>query len=211
MQHHGQRRYFLLYAFSPIEKQKTKGVILCCKTLDFQGKQDSNGSNKNYEFGPLLYGSHATRQYLYGTGSWQLSFYYGDLQLLPEVDHLPQLEVPYPLTNGGQQFRRASGSCSVPFCYIYPIINLTAYNAWIPQGVLKKVTICFPLMSGTRKVTVLLSGASESFFLLMHLKMLAWKIEWTKSGHNPRECRKKIISTRNINEVRNGTNLIQVL
>ena len=38
---------------------------------------------------------------------------YGDLQLLPDVDHLPQLEVPYPITNGGQQFRRASGSCPV--------------------------------------------------------------------------------------------------
>ena len=32
---------------------------------------------------------------------------------LPEVDHLPQLEVPYPNTNGGQHFRRASGSCLV--------------------------------------------------------------------------------------------------
>ena len=29
----------------------------------------------------------------------------------PEVDHLPQKEVPYPISNGGQQFRRASGSC----------------------------------------------------------------------------------------------------
>ena len=41
----------------------------------------------------------------------ELPFKYGDLQLLPEVDHLPHLEVPYPNTNGGQHFRRASGSC----------------------------------------------------------------------------------------------------
>ena len=44
---------------------------------------------------------------------FELSFNYGDLQLLPEVDHLPQLEVPYPITNGGQHFRRASGSCPI--------------------------------------------------------------------------------------------------
>ena len=32
-----------------------------------------------------------------------------------EVDHFPQKEVPYPISNGGQQFRRASGSCpSIP-------------------------------------------------------------------------------------------------
>ena len=35
---------------------------------------------------------------------FELSFNYGDLQLLPEVDQLPQIEVPYPITNGGQQF-----------------------------------------------------------------------------------------------------------
>ena len=41
---------------------------------------------------------------------WNL-IQYGDLQPLPEVDHIPQKEVPYPTSNGGQQFRRASGSC----------------------------------------------------------------------------------------------------
>ena len=43
----------------------------------------------------------------------KIDWNYGDLQLLPEVDHLPHLEVPYPNTNGGQHFRRASGSCPV--------------------------------------------------------------------------------------------------
>ena len=33
---------------------------------------------------------------------FELLYVYGDLQLLPEVDHLPHLEVPYPNTNGGQ-------------------------------------------------------------------------------------------------------------
>ena len=41
----------------------------------------------------------------------ELLYKYGDLQLLSEVDQLPLLEVPYPNTNGGQQFRRASGTC----------------------------------------------------------------------------------------------------
>ena len=41
----------------------------------------------------------------------ELLYKYGDLQPLPEVDHFPHLEVPYPNTNGGQHFRRASGSC----------------------------------------------------------------------------------------------------
>ena len=46
---------------------------------------------------------------------FKLLFNHGDLQLLPAVDHLPHLEVPYPNTNGGQHFRRASGSCpSIP-------------------------------------------------------------------------------------------------
>ena len=35
----------------------------------------------------------------------------GDLQLFPGVDQLPHLGVPYPLTNGGQQLRHASGRC----------------------------------------------------------------------------------------------------
>ena len=38
---------------------------------------------------------------------------YGDLQLLQEVDQLPHLEVPYPITNEGQHFRHASGSCPI--------------------------------------------------------------------------------------------------
>ena len=36
---------------------------------------------------------------------------------MPDVDQLPQLEVPYPNTNGGQQFWRASGSCPVHYIY----------------------------------------------------------------------------------------------
>ena len=36
---------------------------------------------------------------------------YGDLQLVPEVDQLPHLGVPYPPSNGGQQLRHASGRC----------------------------------------------------------------------------------------------------
>ena len=36
-------------------------------------------------------------------------FNIGDLQLLSGVDQAPHLEVPYPLTNGGQQLRYASG------------------------------------------------------------------------------------------------------
>ena len=39
--------------------------------------------------------------------------YNGDLQLFPGVDQPPHLEVPYPLTNGGQQLRHASGHCPV--------------------------------------------------------------------------------------------------
>ena len=36
-----------------------------------------------------------------------LSFFcIGDLQPLSGVDRIPHLEVPYPLTNGGQQLRR---------------------------------------------------------------------------------------------------------
>ena len=37
----------------------------------------------------------------------------GDLQLIPRVDQLPHLEVPYLQTNGGQQLRQASGCCPV--------------------------------------------------------------------------------------------------
>ena len=33
------------------------------------------------------------------------------MYLLPEVDQVPHLEVPYPLVNGGQQLRHASGRC----------------------------------------------------------------------------------------------------
>ena len=40
-------------------------------------------------------------------------------QHLPEVDQLPQLEVPYPIKNRGQHLRRASGSCPVPIRYIH--------------------------------------------------------------------------------------------
>ena len=40
-------------------------------------------------------------------------FNIGDLQLLSGVDQAPHLEVPYPLTNGGQQLRYASGRCPV--------------------------------------------------------------------------------------------------
>ena len=29
---------------------------------------------------------------------------YSNLQLFPEVDHLPHLEVPYPIPNGGQHY-----------------------------------------------------------------------------------------------------------
>ena len=43
-------------------------------------------------------------QYRPDRGALILLADYGDLQLLPEVDHLPQIEVPYPITNGGQQF-----------------------------------------------------------------------------------------------------------
>ena len=32
-----------------------------------------------------------------------VSFYNGDLQLFLDVDQLPHLEVPYPLTNGGHE------------------------------------------------------------------------------------------------------------
>ena len=50
--------------------------------------------------------------------------YSGDLQLLPEVDQLPHLEVPYPNPNGGQQFRRASGSCpSKPLHTFYHVLG----------------------------------------------------------------------------------------
>ena len=51
----------------------------------------------------------------------ELLFKYGDLQLLSEVDHLPQLEVPYPTINGGQHFRRASGSC--PFIPLHKLFQ----------------------------------------------------------------------------------------
>ena len=37
--------------------------------------------------------------------------YNGDLQIISRVDQLPHLEVPYPLTNRGQQLRHASGRC----------------------------------------------------------------------------------------------------
>ena len=58
----------------------------------------------------MLYSS----QYTFLTlRQFELLYKYGDLQLLPEVDHLPHLEVLYPITNGGQHFRRASGSCPV--------------------------------------------------------------------------------------------------
>ena len=39
--------------------------------------------------------------------------YNGDLQLFPGVDQIPHLEVPYPLSNGGQQLRHARGRCPV--------------------------------------------------------------------------------------------------
>ena len=34
---------------------------------------------------------------------------------ISKVDQLPHLEVPYPIPNGGQQLRHASGRCPVPF------------------------------------------------------------------------------------------------
>ena len=45
----------------------------------------------------------------------KLSFTNGDLQLISGVDQLPHLEFPYPLTNGGQQLRHASGRCPVQY------------------------------------------------------------------------------------------------
>ena len=55
-------------------------------------------------------------------------FYNGDLQLFPGVDQLPNLEVPYPLTNGGQQLRHAIGRCpqqgpSVTFMNLLPALE----------------------------------------------------------------------------------------
>ena len=43
----------------------------------------------------------------------EILIYSGDLQQLPGLDQLPHLEVPYPLKNGGQQLRHASGCCPV--------------------------------------------------------------------------------------------------
>ena len=43
----------------------------------------------------------------------QTFLYNGDLQLFPGEDQLPHLGVPYPLTDGGQQLRHASGRCPV--------------------------------------------------------------------------------------------------
>ena len=51
----------------------------------------------------------------------------GDLQLLPEVDHFPQKEVPYPISNGGQQFRRAGGSCPVIPLHLWLTIDIRSY------------------------------------------------------------------------------------
>ena len=42
-------------------------------------------------------------------------FYHGDLQHTPGLDQPPHLEVPYPLTNGGQQLRHASGRCPLHY------------------------------------------------------------------------------------------------
>ena len=36
---------------------------------------------------------------------------YGDLQLSPEVDQPPHFKVPYPISNGDNNIRRACGSC----------------------------------------------------------------------------------------------------
>ena len=41
----------------------------------------------------------------------QTFLYNGDLQHFPGVDQLPHLGVSYPLTNGKQQLRHASGRC----------------------------------------------------------------------------------------------------
>ena len=51
-----------------------------------------------------------------------LPFYNGDLQLISAVDQLPHLEVPYPLTNGGQQLRYASGRCPV---HLHPVTYIS--------------------------------------------------------------------------------------
>ena len=42
---------------------------------------------------------------------FELLYNYGDLQLLPEVDQPPHIEVPYPTSNGDNNIRRACGSC----------------------------------------------------------------------------------------------------
>ena len=52
---------------------------------------------------------------------FELPFNYADLQFLSEVDHLPQLEAPYPITNGGQQryARQWQLSSSIPLHIFY--------------------------------------------------------------------------------------------
>ena len=63
--------------------------------------------------------------------------YNGDLQLFPGVDQVPHLGVPYQLTNGGQQFRRASGRCPVHHPSVTYIECLTGAmlgrSRWIQQ------------------------------------------------------------------------------
>ena len=39
------------------------------------------------------------------------------------LDQLPHLEVPYPLTNGGQQLRHASGRCPEHFLSVTYILG----------------------------------------------------------------------------------------
>ena len=54
-------------------------------------------------------------------------FYYGDLQLILGLDQLPHLEVPYPLTHGGQQLRHASGRCPVHLQSVTFIFGIENY------------------------------------------------------------------------------------
>ena len=75
---------------------------------------------------------------------------YGDLQLSPEVVHLPQLEVPYPFTNGGQQFQARQWQLSSSI--LLHILKNTKVNyhskAWLPfqkKNIPKEPFICHPL------------------------------------------------------------------
>ena len=95
--------------------------------------------NKVYLNLRLIFNSQETWTFLYN----------GDLQLFPCLDQLPHLGVPYPLTNGRQQLRHASGRCPVCHHSVTYIVRLKESTLFTFFGV--TINFLFSVSSSSLK------------------------------------------------------------